>query len=139
MSAPGRAAEPEPAPPAPGRPEERGVPGRMRGLVSRVLRGGVALAAALLVVGLALLVARGPVALLTAPPPFSLGQLVAGLVAATPSAYLLLGFLVLVLTPVTRVVISVGLFASAGDRTFLALTLFVLAVLVSSVVLGVLA
>jgi uncharacterized membrane protein len=110
-------------------------------LISQVLRIGVFLAAALIVLGVLLLLIQG------AGPgvPSSLTQINAG--AGVPSsvsfrsildgvahlraiAVIELGLLVLILTPITRVAMTVVLFAKEHDHTFVAITAIVLLVLV---------
>jgi uncharacterized membrane protein len=117
---------------SPGRREEAAVPPRYRGLISRLLRGGLLVALALVVVGIAGYALDG------------VGVGVSGTsarptaVGLAPGAFVLAGLAVLIATPLARVGASVGLFAAAGDRDFVALTLFVLAVLAVTVLVGVL-
>lgn len=125
-----------PRPHRPLRPEEHGVPEGLQGLVSRALRGGTALSAALVVFGLVLLAVRGGPTLATPPAPFHLATLASELVNLQPFGFLLLGLVVLVLTPVSRVAISVALFAASGDRPFMWLTITVLTILLVSVIVG---
>jgi hypothetical protein len=116
------------------RPEEEGVPPRMRGLLSRLLRGGFLLALGLLTLGVVGLVSTGigvgpigggaPGTLLD---PFAYGL---------PGMLVFVGLLVLFATPLLRVVLSLGLFAAVGDRAFSTLTLFVLAVLAVTISVG---
>ncbi len=128
-----------PAKPRSLRPEERGVPQGLQGLVSRALRGGTVLAVILVIIGMILVAFRGGPNLMTPSTTFSLVGLVSGVAHLAPFDFLLLGLLVLVLTPVSRVVISVALFSASGDRQFMWLTITVLTVLVLSVVVGVIA
>ena len=131
-------------PPAPDieRPELRSGPSpdppvlpSLRHLISLSLRWGVAVSAALLVAGVILLLAQGTSSG-WGPTPAHLNALGTGLVSGSPVAFLLLGFLVLILTPFLRVVISVASFAVARDRAFAAITLFVLVVLGVSILVG---
>jgi uncharacterized membrane protein len=128
--------------------------GRMEGLVSTILRVGILLGAALIVVGLVLLAhtgqtGYGPVtphglaALLRFSPPGSPGhfpttpgQVVRDALGGKPYAIIELGLLVLIATPALRVALSVGFFAAERDRFYTILTLLVLAVLVASYLLG---
>jgi uncharacterized protein len=127
-----------PTPAVPRRFEERNVPPALQGLVSRVLRSGVVLSAGLLLAGL---VWEGAVAhgsLLSALAPSGASGFAASLGHGGPVGLVLLGVLVLLATPLSRVVISTGLFASSGDRTFAAITLVVLSVLATTIVVGIL-
>ena len=118
------------------RREERGVPPHLQGLVSHLLRAGVYLSGALLTVGLVVAYVQGAT---TSPAPgtmLGLPQLPSGLAHGSGLAIVLLGLLVLVLTPLSRVVVSVLLFSASRDRAFTAITLAVLAVLIASIAVG---
>ena len=123
------------APPPPTRRrEEANVPPALQGLVSGALRVGVGLAAVLLLVGLLWAFASGGMT-----PLASTGgaNLVGGALAHPgPSTVLLAGVLVLILTPVSRVVISLSLFASVRDLAFVGLTATVLVLLAASIYVG---
>ena len=105
--------------------------------VQRVLRIGILAAALLLAIGLALLIARGLPPLAAAPSHVSLEGLPGGLASGQGRAFVLLGVMVLLLTPLARVVLSVATFAREGDRDFTIITVFVLAILITSLALGV--
>jgi uncharacterized membrane protein len=115
------------------------IPAGMTRLISLTLRVGVGLSAALALVGLGLLLA-GPQAAFTAATiqgtPFSITGFASGLVQARALDVLLLAFLVLIATPLVRVIISVALFANVRDRQFTVLTLTVLLLLAASVLIG---
>jgi uncharacterized membrane protein len=115
------------------------IPPAMTQLVSLTLRVGVGLAALLALAGLALLLA-GPSATFTAASvhgaPFSGAGFVSGLAHGHATDVLFLAFVVLILTPLFRVIISVGLFAQVRDRPFTALTVTVLLLLGVSVLIG---
>jgi uncharacterized membrane protein len=99
----------------------------------------------IILVGLALLVwkfrltADEP-ALLPAPESSStlhgLSGLLAGIRSGDPSAVVGLGLMVLIATPVLRVASTVVYFFREGDRTYLAITAFVLSVLVLGFFVG---
>jgi uncharacterized membrane protein len=88
----------------------------------------------LLLGGLALFFAVGPGSVI--PARVGLGGLLRGLATADASAYLYLGIIVLLATPLVRVALSAGLFARSGDRPFSGITLLVLALLSLSVLVG---
>lgn len=103
--------------------------------VSRTLRVGVGLSALLALAGLALLLRGSTLSftrVATQGTPVTLGDFATGLAHGSGVDVLILAFLVLIATPLARVVISVGLFASVHDRPFTALTLAVLALLGAS-------
>ena len=121
-----------------GRREEIGVPPLLRGLVSRLLRTGLVLALAWIAAGLALAI-RGGVGLGSTVHAVGLsGGLGPGLLGGAPGAFIFVGLIILLATPLIRVAVSAGLFASVGDRPFTALTLFVLGLLLATLAVGVL-
>ena len=102
-------------------------------LLSHVLRGGVLASLVLLLLAFAS-AAGGGGALPNAPVP--LGDLRREISNLTPAGLLILGLLVLILTPVARVALSVAYFAREKDRTYVLITLLVLANLLLGLVLG---
>jgi len=64
------------------------------------------------------------------------GELFAGVFALDPIAIMRLGTVAMILTPVARVVASIVAFAVDRDYRFVAITSFVLAAIVCTVVLG---
>lgn len=131
------------------RPTERasegsgGQRGSMEIWISYVLRIGVLLAGAIILLGLALFVLTGP----SADAPRSLHQVLAGgglvvtprviangVAHADPIAIIQLGVLVLILTPMLRVAMTMLLFFGQRDWIFAAITLTVLAILLFGLV-----
>jgi uncharacterized membrane protein len=122
---------------APKRFEERGVPPRLQGLVSRVLRAGVLLSGTLLLAGALWEASTAHGSLLDAAAPTGAAGFSELLGRGGAAALVLIGILVLLATPLSRVAISTTLFASSGDRTFATITLFVLAILAATIAVGV--
>ena len=87
--------------------------------------------------GLVLLVVHDGAAVPTGPVRVPVHGLGASFFGGDPLAILWIGLLVLVLTPLARVLLSVIAYASQGDRLYFGLTLFVFSVLVSTAVVGV--
>jgi uncharacterized membrane protein len=117
-------------PPRGGPPASRAAAGRA---VEGILLVAVAICVALMLVGLALAVTGDgdlphEVVVLPAIP--------AGLVHGDPAAFLSLGLLVLLMTPVLRVAGALVVFALERDRRYVLVTAAVLAVMAFSVVLG---
>ncbi len=120
-------------------------PETLGSVVGHVLRYGVILSAAITLLGTALLVAQdgysGVQAALTYNPSVvphgnydvSFSALLGGLETFQPFAYIELGVLILLATPVSRVLISVFLFAAEGDRMYMYITAVVLVVLLFSI------
>jgi uncharacterized membrane protein len=98
---------------------------------------GIIASAILLLIGFALDVVRGTTDLLAVPSRFAYGGLLGDLAGGDGSAYIVVGVLVLVFTPLVRVLVSFAHFAATRDRAFTLITAFVLAVLAASVVIGV--
>lgn len=130
------AAEAPQAPP-PGAPEEAFVmPERYRLVISRLLLVGVVLSAVLIAIGLAAFLLRVPPADVTQGVRFRLALLVSELAHGDPRAVLWLGLVALVLTPLTRVIVSVVAFVRLRDTAFVALTGAVLVLLLVSAIVG---
>ncbi len=112
-------------------------PARMRLIVSWVLLTGVSLAAALIATGLVASFVVGwrgsLIGLPTADVPIdSFDRIVDGLAALRPQAIAQLGLLVLLATPIVRVLTSLIAFALERDRLYVVLTAIVLAILLAS-------
>ncbi len=128
---------------------------RMELMVSYVLRGGVLLSSAIIALGILLLAitrntgyaqflphhlpdilayhpAGGPGVF-----PTALGAVGTGVWAGKSYAIIVVGILLLIATPVVRVALSVLFFLGQEDWLYVGITLFVLAVLLGSMVMGV--
>jgi uncharacterized membrane protein len=66
----------------------------------------------------------------------SITGIILGAVALEPRFWIQLGLLVLIATPVARVVFSIGAFAAQRDRTYVVITLIVAAILLYSLFAG---
>lgn len=123
----------DPRGPGPSRAVER--------IIGVVLRSGVVLSAAIICLGLVLLVVKG---LFTGqmridaalPYPRSLGALLAGLLALDPASVLSLGLVVLIATPFARVAVSIVAFAVERDWRYVVVTALVLTILVAGILMG---
>ncbi|MFH1475472.1 MAG: DUF1634 domain-containing protein [Chloroflexota bacterium] len=107
--------------------------------IARILAVGTRIAVALLATGSILLVAGGTSPLSPDWSPLDLASLPADLVALRPSAFLWLGLLATLATPLLRVAASTWGFGRAGDRRLAALGAAVLVVIGLAVVAGSLA
>jgi uncharacterized membrane protein len=108
-------------------------------LISFVLRGGVVLSAAIIGVGVLLYYIRyfatgGPAGQGTIY--HSVSGVLGGVLAGDPLAIIALGLLVLLLTPVLRVVVSIVTFALERDWLYTGITLLVFCILLLSFLLG---
>ncbi|MDG6954590.1 MAG: DUF1634 domain-containing protein [Nitrososphaerota archaeon] len=119
-------------------------PDSMNAIISKVLRYGVVLSSAVIALGVALFVVHNgfsqvatfllynPARIPHGSYPVSLGGLAAGLAKGSPIAVIELGVLILLATPVSRVLFSVFLFAAEHNRTYVYITLTVLILLLFS-------
>lgn len=85
-------------------------------------------AVGLLSVGVGLLLVAG-ISPLAGGPPLDLGRIVADLGALAPAAFLWLGILAVIATPLSRVIAAAIGFARLGDRWMVAIALGILAVI----------
>jgi len=68
--------------------------------------------------------------------PLSLPEIVSGIAQGNPIAVIDLGILLLIATPLTRVLTALAVFIADRDRRFVAVSLLVLAVIALAVVTG---
>ncbi|CAA7602924.1 Protein of unknown function DUF1634 [Acididesulfobacillus acetoxydans] len=104
--------------------------------ISSSLRFGVYFSAIVMALGLVLLFVRGASGYPADVFPTSLPLLWAGLLLFKPAAIITLGLVLLIATPVFRVAASVLLFLMEKDHLYTFITLFVLAVLITSFLIG---
>jgi len=102
--------------------------------VSNILRAGVMISGVLIVIGLGLFIATGDSCYPNGEA--SLDWIIYGDPFFSPSHILFLGFLTLVITPLLRVAASVLAYGAEKDWTYVAITGFVLIILVIGMVLG---
>ena len=116
-------------------------------LISRLLRIGVAASAALVVIGVLLLFEHHPtyrsshteLANLTSASvayPHRVRDVLASAFGGHGQGIAMLGLLLLIATPVARVLVSIFIFARARDGRFMLITATVLLLLIASFVLG---
>ncbi len=101
-------------------------------VISNVLRGGVLLSAAVIVIGLLMLVVRGTTSTTF---PHSLGSVWQSIAQGNPFGVIVLGLLLLLFTPVLRVAVSIIAFALEHDRLYVGITSLVLVILLVSIIL----
>ncbi|MBM7710893.1 DUF1634 domain-containing protein [Enterococcus xiangfangensis] len=100
--------------------------------IGYILRIGVIVSAAIIVIGLVLLFLR-PTAIQT---PTSLSLIFQGLLRLRGEAFIMLGLFCLILTPVLRVVVSIFAFAKEKDYLYVVITVIVLIILIIGMSLG---
>lgn len=102
-------------------------------LVSHILRGGVLVSVAVLVAGFAVALVQGTPAPSNADPP---GRVLRDAIQLRPEGLLSLGILLIIATPIARVVLSIVSFAKEGDARFAAIASIVLLNLIIGLALG---
>ncbi len=120
---------------------------RLELVISIILRTGVIISFLLVAAGLALTLAQHPDWARGSVPIGEFlahhgsgfhrwGDVAAGLAKGDGRAVAMLGLLILVSTPITRVAVSIGLFAYLHDRPFVWITFLVFVLLMVSVFIG---
>jgi uncharacterized membrane protein len=103
-----------------------------RGIVSRALRVGVVVSAALMLAGVAMAGVKGRLRA----HPVRISHLLTRLHGGHPSAYMALGILLLLATPIARVLLLVAGFSYARDWRFAAIASTVAVLIGVAIVLG---
>ena len=101
--------------------------------IGRLLRAVTYIAVGLLSVGVALLLAEG-ISPLAGGPPLDLDGLLEDLRSLDPAAFLWLGILAVIATPLSRVVAAAIGFARLGERLMVGVALAILAVIALGIV-----
>lgn len=101
--------------------------------IGRLLIAITYVAVTLLVIGVLLMIANG-ISPLAGGPPLDVGVLVAQLLALDPAAFLWLGLLAVIATPISRVLVAGWGYARAGDKRLLAVSSGILVIIVVGVV-----
>ena len=96
--------------------------------IGRLLIAVTYVAVGLLSVGVVLMLAAG-ISPLAGGPPLDLGSILADLGSLAPEAFLWLGILAVIATPISRVIVAAIGFARLGDRWMVAISLGILAVI----------
>lgn len=103
-------------------------------ILSRVLTVGIVASIGLMLFGFALLLANGGSLIQHLP---SLGQLLEGVLRLDASSVIWFATLILILTPIARVVTATLLFIVERDRRYFFITLTVLVLLILSFLVGI--
>jgi uncharacterized membrane protein len=104
--------------------------------IARLLTGGTYLSVGLLAIGVVLM-AIGAVSPLAGGPPFDPASLPSDLAALKPSAFLWLGLVVALATPLGRVAASLVGYLAGGERRMALIAVAILAVVFVGVIVGV--
>ncbi len=109
-------------------------------IVSLVLRGGVLLSGGVIALGLLLFFIQQhdhtPADITKIPFTFSPGPIIVSAVHGSGEAIIMLGLMLLIATPVSRIAVSIVTFAFERDWRYVAITSLVLLILIISFALG---
>ncbi|MCT4397854.1 DUF1634 domain-containing protein [Pediococcus ethanolidurans] len=105
-------------------------------IIGQVLRIGVLISAAVILVGVLLIVFTGQTGYSAKIYPTTVNAIASGIVALKPFAIVMLGLFLLILTPVLRVVVSIYAFAKERDHLYVWITTFVLVILLIGMWIG---
>ena len=109
-------------------------------IIGWVLRGGVILSATIILIGFLLLIlhagGKSGFEVSIGAFPHTLGQVWSGLLVLQPQAIIASGLLLLIAIPVITVATSAVAFAVERDRRFVVIALVVLAILITSMLIG---
>ncbi|GIO86188.1 membrane protein [Paenibacillus faecis] len=105
-------------------------------VISKMLRIGVLVAAAVIITGLVLFLVTGDSGYPGDTFPTNFGDIMTGLLAMKSVAIIQTGLLLLILTPVFRVFVSLFVFWAEKDYRFVLITAVVFVILIASFLLG---
>lgn len=103
-------------------------------VIARLLLGGAVVGVALLAVGVVLMAVNGISPESPTFPPFEPATLLADMVALRPEGFLWAGIVILIATPIARVMGELVTFAMRGDRIMAGVAVAILGVVALSVV-----
>lgn len=105
--------------------------------IGKILRYGVLISSIVMIIGLFLYILIGSTGYATNFHYSSINDLLNGLIHLKPYAVMMLGLLLLILTPVLRVVVSIYSFYKEKDYLYVYITVFVLIILIISFIIGI--
>ncbi|AMV60301.1 Hypothetical protein ADU72_1356 [Pediococcus damnosus] len=105
-------------------------------IIGQVLRIGVIISAAVILIGILLLAVTGKTGYAPNVYPITVKSITAGILALKPFAIMMLGLFLLILTPVLRVAVSIYAFAKEKDHLYVWITTFVLVILLIGMGIG---
>lgn len=105
-------------------------------LLSNLLRVGVVASAVVILTGLIMFLITRQGGYPVGTYPISLKEIIAGLFLLKPFAIIIIGLLLLILTPVFRVGVSIIVFLMEEDYLYSAITVIVFIILLTAMILG---
>jgi uncharacterized membrane protein len=117
--------------------EQRAASADVEQVIARLLLAGTIAGVALLAVGVGLMAVNGISPVSGTFPPFVPGTVLADLVALRPEGFLWAGIVILIATPIARVIGELVTFTKRGDRLLALVALAILGVISLSVIVAV--
>ena len=115
-------------------PDDSGIVRKAELLISDVLRGGVLISAATIILGVVgFFLERATNMAVPTTYPHAFANVLAGVERLDPLAIIVLGLILLLATPVVRVAVSIAAFAVEEDQTYVIITGLVFAILIFSI------
>ncbi|MCF6514748.1 DUF1634 domain-containing protein [Lactobacillus sp. S2-2] len=105
--------------------------------IGKILRYGVIISSIVMIIGLIMYVIMGSTGYTESFHYNSISELINGIINFKPYAIMMLGLLLLILTPVLRVVVSIYSFYKEKDYLYVYITVFVLIILIISFIIGI--
>lgn len=115
---------------------EKSKAGSVELTLSKLLRAGVMLSAAIILIGFIMFLITGQSGYPGNTYPTTVGEIYNGLIKLKPYGIIMTGLLLLIATPVFRVGVSIILFAEEKDYLYVKITALVFAVLIFSLFIG---
>lgn len=116
--------------------EEKSKVDEMEIVISKLLRIGVVLSATIIFVGLIMFLITGKSGYADNRFPITISEIFSGALALKSYAIIMVGMIILILTPVFRVGVSIIVFVREKDYLYTKITLAVFIILIISFVLG---
>ncbi|KIS04033.1 DUF1634 domain-containing protein [Paucilactobacillus wasatchensis] len=105
-------------------------------LIGKVMQVGVLLAAAVMLIGVLMLLLTGKSGYSGSFHPTTFSSLIQGAIGLKSYAIIMIGLFLLILTPVLRVIVSIYAFYVAHDKMYVWITTLVLIILIFAMVIG---
>lgn len=105
-------------------------------IIGQILRIGVAISVWVILIGIVMYLFTGNSGYANDAFPTAIHEIIAGTFAGKPYAVLMLGLLLLIFTPVLRVIVSIYAFAKEKDTMYTIITVIVLIILVVAMLIG---
>ncbi|GKQ42450.1 membrane protein [Companilactobacillus sp. RD055328] len=106
-------------------------------IIGQILRIGVVISVGIIAIGIILYLFSGTGGYANNAFPTSIYDIVIGVNQGKPYAFMMLGLLFLIFTPVLRVIVSIYAFAKERDTMYTVITTIVLIILIIAMIIGI--